>query len=98
MAASGITPIAESEDQFNHLCDLIDFAAEMNYKLEDINKHSFNEFQLRIGVAVGPLVCGVIGATKPVFDIWGDTVNEASRMDSTGMLGYIQVRVRTRDW
>mgnify|MGYP001335012952 CR=1 FL=1 len=46
---------------------------------------------LRIGVAVGPLVCGVIGATKPVFDIWGDTVNEASRMDSTGLLGHIQV-------
>ena len=32
----------------------------------------------------------MIGATKPVFDIWGDTVNEASRMDSTGILGHIQ--------
>ena len=47
------------------------------------------------GVSVGPLVCGVIGATKPVFDIWGDTVNEASRMDSTGTLGCIQVSQRT---
>ena len=75
MAASGITPVGEKEDQFTHLCDLIDFAAEMNYKLEDINKHSFNEFQMRIGIAVGALVCGVIGATKPVFDIWGDIVN-----------------------
>ena len=44
---------------------------------------------------MGPLVCGVIGATKPVFDIWGDTVNEASRMDSTGTLGCIQVSQRT---
>ena len=42
-----LPPPGESEDQFSHLCDLIDFAAEMNYKLEDINKHSFNEFQLR---------------------------------------------------
>ena len=44
---------------------------------------------------MGPLVCGVIGATKPVFDIWGDTVNEASRMESTGTLGCIQVSEKT---
>ena len=48
-----------------------------------------------LGISVGPLVCGVIGATKPVFDIWGDTVNEASRMDSTGTLGCIQVSQHT---
>ncbi len=47
------------------------------------------------GISVGPLVCGVIGATKPVFDIWGDTVNEASRMDSTGTAGCIQVSNKT---
>ena len=47
------------------------------------------------GISVGPLVCGVIGATKPVFDIWGDTVNEASRMDSTGTPGCIQVSNKT---
>ena len=47
------------------------------------------------GVSVGALVCGVIGATKPVFDIWGDTVNEASRMDTTGLLGCIQVTEKT---
>ena len=52
-------------------------------------------FFLVTGISVGPLVCGVIGATKPVFDIWGDTVNEASRMDSTGTLGCIQVSQRT---
>ena len=50
---------------------------------------------MSIGISVGPLVCGVIGATKPVFDIWGDTVNEASRMDSTGELGFVQVSEKT---
>lgn len=96
MAASGINPLVESEkDELAHLCDLVDFAIEMKRKLEDINTHSFNKFQLRIGISIGPLVCGVIGATKPVFDIWGDTVNEASRMDSTGNLGDIQVAEKT---
>lgn len=46
------------------------------------------------GIGCGPLVGGVIGARKPVFDVWGNTVNEASRMDSTGQMGRIQV---TRD-
>jgi adenylate cyclase 8 len=47
------------------------------------------------GIGVGQVVGGVIGARKPVFDVWGNTVNEAaSRMDLTGQMGRIQV---TRD-
>lgn len=48
-----------------------------------------------IGISSGALVGGVIGARKPVFDIWGNTVNEASRMDSTGAMGRIQVPKET---
>jgi hypothetical protein len=43
------------------------------------------------GLHCGPVVGGVIGAKKPHYDIWGNTVNVASRMDSTGKGGYIQV-------
>ncbi len=55
-----------------------------------------------LGIAHGPVVAGVIGATKPQYDIWGMTVNLASRMDSTGVSGKIQVPEATHnilaDW
>lgn len=44
------------------------------------------------GLNIGPVVAGVIGARKPQYDIWGNTVNVASRMDSTGVPDRIQVR------
>jgi adenylate cyclase 9 len=59
--------------------------------------HRFNEallnfaFELRMGFNFGPVTAGVIGTTKLFYDIWGDTVNVASRMDSTGEKGQIQV-------
>ena len=46
---------------------------------------------LHVGMNVGPVVAGVIGARKPHYDIWGNSVNVASRMDSTGVPDYIQV-------
>lgn len=49
------------------------------------------------GISSGALVGGVIGARKPVYDVWGNTVNEASRMDSTGTMGRIQVPKNTAE-
>lgn len=96
MAASGLNPTHKpDEDELEHLCALVDFALAMKQRLDDVNKHSFNNFHLRVGISCGPLVGGVIGARKPVFDIWGNTVNEASRMDSTGTMGQIQAPKET---
>ncbi|KAH8026314.1 hypothetical protein HPB51_019524 [Rhipicephalus microplus] len=91
MAASGLNPKDQNLAWWVHLTALVDFAISMKEALEDVNKHSFNNFKLRVGISHGPLVGGVIGARKPVYDIWGNTVNEASRMDSTGALDHIQV-------
>ncbi|XP_041974288.1 adenylyl cyclase 78C-like isoform X1 [Aricia agestis] len=97
MAASGLNPrYKTSDDDCEHLCALVDYAFSLREALEDINKHSFNKFRLRVGISCGPLVGGVIGARKPVYDIWGNTVNEASRMESTGQMDRIQVTKYTK--
>ncbi len=53
------------------------------------------ELELRIGLASGPAVGGVIGRQRILFDLWGETVNTASRMESSGMAGCIQVAEST---
>jgi guanylate cyclase len=53
--------------------------------------------QLRIGIASGPVVGGVIGQRRLLFDLWGDTVNTASRMESSGLPGRIQVAPSTHE-
>jgi adenylate cyclase len=51
--------------------------------------------QMRVGMHVGPAVAGVIGLKKFIYDVWGDTVNTASRMESTGIPGRVQVTRET---
>lgn len=53
--------------------------------------------EVRVGLNVGPAVAGVIGIRKFIYDVWGDTVNTASRMESTGVPGRIQVTSEARD-
>ncbi|KAM4612139.1 adenylate cyclase type 2 [Polymixia lowei] len=101
MAAAGLTNPTESDEKkacditYSHVRSMVDFAIALMGKLELINTHSFNSFKLRIGINHGPVIAGVIGAHKPQYDIWGNSVNVASRMDSTGVLDKIQVTEET---
>jgi adenylate cyclase 1 len=96
MAAVGLIPEYKIIPSDPHsarrlMTSLIEFIRAMRVKLKNINDNSYNNFMLRVGVNVGSVVAGVIGARKPQYDIWGNTVNVASRMDSTGVPGYTQV-------
>jgi len=67
---------------------------------EAISHHTIGEdepLELRIGINTGPVVAGVIGSKKFIYDLWGDTVNIASRMEQQGMPGTIQVTQTTYD-
>eukprot|EP00063_Salmo_salar_P074960 XP_014049795.1 PREDICTED: adenylate cyclase type 9-like [Salmo salar] len=94
MAAAGLNAqqCAEAPHPHGHLRALFDFALEMMRVVDDFNKNMLGfKFKLRIGFNHGPLTAGVIGTTKLLYDIWGDTVNIASRMDTTGVECRVQV-------
>ncbi|XP_050521828.1 adenylate cyclase type 5 isoform X2 [Daktulosphaira vitifoliae] len=91
MAASGLTRNTCDSRQFSHVTAMADYALRLREQLAYVNEHSFNNFRIRIGINIGSVVAGVIGARKPQYDIWGNAVNVASRMDSTGILDQIQV-------
>ncbi|XP_062405857.1 adenylate cyclase type 7 isoform X2 [Sardina pilchardus] len=101
MAAAGLSASSGQENnqerQQAQIGNMVEFAIALMGKLDGINRHSFNSFRLRVGINHGPVIAGVIGARKPQYDIWGNTVNVASRMESTGELGKIQVTEETSD-
>ncbi|XP_038112207.1 adenylate cyclase type 9 [Culex quinquefasciatus] len=90
MAASGLDPGSRGED-YEHLYTLLDFAIAMQQVVDSFNRDLL-EFNLimRVGYNFGDVTAGVIGTSKLYYDIWGDAVNVASRMDSTGVPGRIQ--------
>ncbi|XP_062059737.1 adenylate cyclase type 6 isoform X2 [Lepus europaeus] len=91
MAASGLNTSTYDQVGRSHVTALADYAMRLMEQMKHINEHSFNNFQMKIGLNMGPVVAGVIGARKPQYDIWGNTVNVSSRMDSTGVPDRIQV-------
>jgi class 3 adenylate cyclase len=79
----------------NHAEVIADFALEMKIVMAKINKNLENPLNIRIGINSGPVVAGVIGKKKFSYDLWGDSVNTASRMESHGVPGEIQITQAT---
>jgi len=90
MAVAGL-PFAQD----NHAQAAIEMAIAMQKELNLFNQECHQNLKIRIGISSGPVVAGVIGIKKFTYDLWGDTVNTASRMESHGIAGCIQVSEST---
>jgi class 3 adenylate cyclase len=79
----------------NHVEAIAQMALEMQSSIQKFKRYDGTPFSLRIGIHTGQAIAGVIGTKKFIYDLWGDTVNVASRMESHGLAGCIQVTEAT---
>jgi class 3 adenylate cyclase len=91
MVAGGITPQGGGVEQ------VADMALDMVDAMGEYRTAGGSRLQIRVGLQVGPAVAGIIGLKKFIYDIWGDTVNTASRLESHGVPGRIQITAGTAD-
>jgi class 3 adenylate cyclase len=90
MVAGGLLPGSDHPEQVAAM------GLEMLSEVERLRAASFPRLEVRIGMHIGPAVAGVIGLKKFIYDVWGDTVNVASRMETLGEPGRLHVTESTQ--
>ena len=79
----------------NHAIEMAHMALDMYDELQSFNEEYGESLDLRIGLHTGPVVAGVMGKKKFTYDLWGDAVNTASRMESHGIPGIVHLSEAT---
>ena len=92
MAVAGVSEWTEG-----HAESCARMALEMHEAIALYNRENNLELGLRVGLNSGPVIAGVIGTSRFLYDMWGDTVNTASRMEAYGVSGKTQVTEKTFD-
>ena len=90
MAVCGLTTTRE-----DHAEAVARFALDLTAEIRRFNDSFGSPLAVRVGIDTGPVIAGIIGRNKFIYDLWGDTVNIASRMESHGLPNEIQVREHT---
>jgi class 3 adenylate cyclase len=90
MAAGGVP-----EERDDHVDAVVAMAMDMIDAVAALAERMEADLQVRVGIHTGPVVAGVIGKRKFIYDLWGDTVNTASRMESHGVAGRVQITEET---
>ena len=85
------------EPRKDHAQAVVNVAFAMLSAIQNINHQHGTQLQIRVGINSGPVVAGVIGMHKFTYDLWGNTVNIASRMESTGAVGKIHISPSTAE-
>jgi class 3 adenylate cyclase len=91
MVAGGL-PVRRAD----HAEAIAEMALDIQKEINRFNAEYSTQVQIRIGINTGPVVAGIIGRKKFIYDLWGETVNTASRMESHCVAGGIQVTAETR--
>lgn len=96
MAASGL-PVPKSTHAIDAVSAALEMSEYMKHRKSTLDANGQLAFEMRVGIHSGSVIAGIVGTKKFQYDIWGDTVNTAARMESSGMPGNVNISKATRD-